>query len=122
MAERRELSVVDDPLEARKPASLPQADASPTPARSYGQETAARRPGSTGSGGIRVVAARVPVSLADRLEGAALELRRRGLGKVAQQELLAALLWRYVDDRADDSLDGLEELIRAYRTGSSSSG
>lgn len=116
MAERRELSVVDDPLEPRKPA---EGASSTAPADAHQDRAAPRR--SSGSGPIRVVAARVPVELADRLEGAALELRRRGLGKVAQQELLAALLWRYVDDRAGESLVGLEELVRAYRAGGSES-
>lgn len=121
MGELPELVVVDDPLEPRRPTGAEAPEVAPQGPPAAPRQAPARAPRST-SGPIRVVAARVPVELADRLEGAALELRRRGLGKVAQQELLAALLARYVDDRAEDSLDGLEELVRAYRAGSSELG
>jgi len=62
---------------------------------------------------VKAVFARVPASLARRLEGAVFELRA-SRPKLTQQDVLAALLWRYVAHDAAAKLDELAAVVADY--------
>lgn len=112
-ARRRELSVIDDPLQSH--GLLGEASAS-SPA-----ETATDHQAKAGNHdqpmlaqeAVKAVFGRVPASLARRLEGAVFELRATR-PRVTQQDVLAALLWRYVDHEAPEKLDELTRLLDEY--------
>lgn len=63
---------------------------------------------------LQGVFGRVPRSLARRLEGAVYELRGAD-ASVRQQQVLAALLWRYVDPKDGAALEQLAGLIAEYQ-------
>jgi hypothetical protein len=118
-ARRRELSVIDDPLESR--ALLGEASVSATAETPRGVQSEASGHGRArfqndqpllAQEAVKAVFGRVPASLARRLEGAVFELR--ATRPVTQQDVLAALLWRYVDHEAPEKLDELTRLLDEY--------
>jgi hypothetical protein len=119
-ARRRELSVIDDPLESR--ALLGEASVSATAETPRGVQSEASGHGRArfqndqpllAQEAVKAVFGRVPASLARRLEGAVFELRATR-PSVTQQDVLAALLWRYVDHEAPEKLDELTRLLDEY--------
>lgn len=137
---RPKITVVDDPLDG-VPASAnanrprPEADA-PVPAEQAPPatrdpdppkrgETQPARPSSSAQRRARsqpapdlraealvAVFGRVPATLARRLEGVVFELRAER--KVSQQDVLAALLLRYVDPRDERSLSEVRAALETY--------
>lgn len=128
MGERPKIAVVDDPLAAgtgMPPSGRaePRASGEPTPSRSNGRAIAERapRPQSTperstapdlAGESLVGVFGRVPASLARRLEGMVFQLRAER--KVSQQDVLAALLLRYVDHSDERSVAEMHRLLDAY--------
>ena len=119
-ARRRELSVIDDPLQSH--ALLGEASESAAAEPPRGDQSKASkhaRPRLQGDQptlaqeAVKAVFGRVPASLARRLEGAVFELRATR-PRLTQQDVLAALLWRYVDHDAPEKLDELTRLLDEY--------
>lgn len=117
---RRELSVIDDPLQSH--ALLGEASASAaseTPRDHQLKASEHARPRFQNDQpllaqeAVKAVFGRVPASLARRLEGAVFELRATR-PRVTQQDVLAALLWRYVDHDAPEKLNELTRLLDEY--------
>lgn len=113
--DRPALSVVDDPLAAAPVKAKAPARVAPiaAPTAPPVVAVAAAEPERTVA-----LFARLPASLGWAVESAALGIsasdRRRG--KVAKQELLAALIWRGIGtEPAPDMLAELGELVDAYR-------
>ncbi len=69
---------------------------------------------------VKAVFARVPAALARRLEGSVFALRATR-SKLTQQDVLAALLWRYVDHEVPAKVDELAALLDDYKRLSRSS-
>jgi len=130
MGERPKIAVVDDPLAAGVGQAAPRRAVPATPAGA-GKATASangrssaeteRRPPKTPdraaapdlSGESLVgVFGRVPASLARRLEGMVFQLRAER--KVSQQDVLAALLLRYVDHSDERSVAEMHRLLDGY--------
>lgn len=84
---RRKLTTVDDPL----------APAEPRP-----------RQRRVSDGDAQAIFVRVPAALADGLARAAFEL------KLHKQDVVAALLARYVDAHSADGLDAVRRLVEEY--------
>lgn len=124
------ISVVDDPLEGRtrrRPPkrSAPASEAEPPPEQapasrdseeSHPEESEGRRSPRDGpdlrGDALVAVFGRVPTTLARRLEGVVFELKADR--KVSQQDVLAALLLRYVDPRDERSLAEVRAALDAY--------
>ncbi len=124
MAERPRLKMVDDPL----------APARQRPAREDAESSESERPAreeATSPGSLAVrdeprqsarsparkplqgIFGRVPPELARRLEGMVFELKA-ARARVSQQDVLAALLWRYIDHSDPESVRAMHELLDAY--------
>jgi hypothetical protein len=118
-ARRRELSVIDDPLQSHALLGEASARAAETPAAPQSKASERARPRLQGDQpmlaheAVKAVFGRVPASLARRLEGAVFELRATR-PRLTQQDVLAALLWRYVDHDAPEKLDELTRLLDEY--------
>ena len=130
MGERPKIAVVDDPLAAG--AGKPPAREAAPEARPAGMADAPGANGrSTANGQSRPrgtpkrsaapdlaaeslvgVFGRVPAPLARRLEGMVFELRAER--KVSQQDVLAALLLRFVDHSDERSVAEIHGLLDAY--------
>ena len=95
---RRKLTALDDPLESAR---------SPGPAASAPRSSARRRD-SDDADDVRALFVRVPVAQCDALARAAFELR------LHKQEIVAALLARYVDT-SSEGLDAVLALVTDYR-------
>ena len=124
MAERPRLKMVDDPLaparqppaeeatespELRRPARDDAESPEPRPAGEEQRQSArspARKP-------LQGIFGRVPPELARRLEGMVFELKA-DRARVSQQDVLAALLWRYIDHTDPESVRAMHELLDAY--------
>lgn len=127
MADLPKLQILDDPLRtgsahsesalneavAAKPAS-DLASATPPAVASESRVKEETPPEQLGQESLQAVFGRVPKSLARRLEGAVYELRGADTS-VRQQQILAALLWRYVDPDDDASLEQLARLVGDYQ-------
>jgi hypothetical protein len=97
---RRKLTTVDDPLE---PARAPAAMAVAAPAG------VTRRASQHDDGDVQALFVRVPAAHGDALARAAFELR------LHKQEIVAALLARYVDPHTAEGLDVVRQLVEEYR-------
>lgn len=94
---RRRLLSIDDPLEmGGRPASPPEAVAHEQPKPAQEVER-------------RALFVRLPVAEADAVARAAFEL------SVHKQDLVAALVRRYVDARSPEGLAALREMLRQTR-------
>lgn len=107
MAERPRLKMVDDPLAAARSKEAestesPTAEDAPRPS----PQRTLQRP-------LQGVFGRVPPELARRLEGMVFELKA-ARGRVSQQDVLAALLWRYVDHTDPASVRAMHQLLDEY--------
>ena len=131
MGERPRIAIVDDPLEAgagtarkaRRPAPRTPA-ASEEPSQTSNGRAASRTEQRQESAPARSTApdlaaealvgvfGRVPASLARRLEGMVFQLRAER--KVSQQDVLAALLLRYVDHSDERSVAEMHRLLDGY--------
>jgi len=130
-APRPQLSVIDDPLRSTPSTAGGEiageggeGASDPTSA-----EALAANPGERASPPdhpmlaqepVKAVFARVPASLARRLEGSVFALRATR-SKLTQQDVLAALLWRYVDHEVPAKVDELAALLDDYKRLSRSS-
>ena len=131
MGDRPKIAVVDDPLaagagggpprakrpaaRAAGPASAPQGSTNGSPARAERrQPAAAKQPAAPDLSAepLTGVFGRVPASLARRLEGMVFQLRAER--KVSQQDVLAALLLRFVDHSDERSVGEVHRLLDAY--------
>ena len=117
MTDRPKLQILDDPLRTT-PAAAPTETqqpqpAEPRPAKPERPRTQTKPIGLDGEE-AQAVFARVPKSLARRLEGAVYELRGAD-PSVRQQQMLVALLWRYVDPADRGSLKELAALVSEYK-------
>jgi hypothetical protein len=130
MPDRPRLDVVDDPVTGSTEKALRPAvagserrsphQATPPPARNDESATdqTPPQPMSTPAGyrneQKRAVFGRVPRSLSRRLERAVVELREE-MEDLTQEQVLAALLDRYVEPRSPEELDELATTVRDYR-------
>lgn len=110
MAERPRLKMVDDPLapartSPQRESDPKEHDAAEEPPRA-GTQRATRVP-------LQGIFGRVPPEFARRLEGMVFELKAER-ARVAQQDILAALLWRYVDHTEPASVRAVHELLDEY--------
>lgn len=109
MTDRPRLKMVDDPLApARTPQREPEVDED-----GAAEEQPRPRARRASKKPLQGVFGRVPPELARRLEGMVFELKAER-ARVSQQEVLAALLWRYVDHTAPASVRALHELLDEY--------
>lgn len=140
MSTRVRLNIVDDPLERHGGTpSQPRADADPAGGLRTEAAGTAVAPGNESSRAVstathagvggpavaegprysqevkRAVFGRVPRSLSRRLERAVLELRE-DTENITQEQVLAALLDRYVDANDADSFRTLVATVDAYRS------
>jgi hypothetical protein len=110
MADRPRLKMVDDPLAPARtpPQREPEAEehgaAEEQPRPSARRAT--RKP-------LQGVFGRVPPELARRLEGMVFELKAER-ARVSQQDVLAALLWRYVDHTDPATVQAIHALLDEY--------
>ena len=136
---RPKIAVVDDPLDGGASSANPQrprpkADApsppgqAPPAARDRASPKEETQPAPRSPGAQRgtrpqptldlrneplvAVFGRVPASLARRLEGVIFELRAEE--KVSQQDVLAALLLRYIDPRDERSMAEVRAALEVY--------
>ena len=126
MGDRPKITVIDDPLAAgagsapgRARRAAPRAPAAKKPEASANGSAAAKaeprdKPASADLSAepLTAVFGRVPASLARRLEGMVFQLR--GERKVSQQDVLAALLLRFVDHADERSVAEIHRLLDGY--------
>jgi hypothetical protein len=116
MGDRPRLKMVDDPL---APARTPPRE-EPDMAE---QSAAEDQPRSSARRAVRKplqgVFGRVPPELARRLEGMVFELKAERV-RASQQDVLAALLWRYVDHTDPASVQAIHKLLDEYEVGAAS--
>lgn len=132
MTTRPTLAIIDDPIapkgRTQAPASQEPAKATSKPARKaagshaqaeVGEEVTSAAPVPPKAGyaeeSKKAVFGRVPRSLTRRLERALVELREY-TDDLTQEQLLAALLHRYVDPASPESLSELSTTVAQYRS------
>lgn len=112
MGDRPRLKMVDDPLApARTPSQREPETEEDGAAEEQLRPSARRAPKKP----LQGIFGRVPPELARRLEGVVFELKAER-ARVSQQDVLAALLWRYVDHTDPTSVRALHELLDEYET------
>lgn len=87
----------------------------PTPVQAPSRPAQRLEPEGFGQEPKKAVFGRVPRSLSRRLERAVLELREHS-DDLTQEQVLAALLDKYVDPTDPESLTALTEIVNDYRS------